>query len=80
MAFKLKEYVEAINQSRLASEEGKLVIITNKGNRENYQLDTEIKAFSYGAPFLEFKENGKRVRLKCLDFKSANGILVEKYR
>jgi hypothetical protein len=77
----IKGFVQAINESRLAMEEGKLVIITRLGEREEYSLDTEIIGNDgFLAKTLEFKSDDKKVSKDIYHIKSANGISKDKFK
>lgn len=77
----IKGFSKAINESRLAMEEGKLVIITRIGDREEYNLDSEIIGNDgFLAKTLEFKSDGKKVSKDIYHIKSANGISKDKFK
>lgn len=77
----IKGFAEAINESRLAIEEGRMVIITRLGEREEYSLDTEI-TYSDGifAQTLDWKTDGKQVKKDIYHIKSVNGIPKDKFK
>ncbi|MBO0467495.1 hypothetical protein JZO73_08085 [Enterococcus plantarum] len=77
----IRGFAQAVNESRLAMEEGKIVIITRTGDREEYSLDTEINGNDgFLAKTLEFKSNGKKESKDIYHIKSANGISKDKFK
>ncbi|GMC02581.1 hypothetical protein K5E_11210 [Enterococcus thailandicus] len=80
MAFDIKGFAIAVNESRLAIEEGKLVIIDRSGKREEHYIDSEIIGKDgFLSKTLEWKENGKN-QFKDVQFiKSVNGIQKSKF-
>ncbi|MDT2531962.1 hypothetical protein P7D93_19055 [Enterococcus raffinosus] len=74
MSVNVREFGEAINETRLAMEEGKLVIIDKYGKRKEHHIDSEV----YGRPgffdVLIWHENGKKQDINVSEVKSVNGI------
>ncbi|ALS38491.1 hypothetical protein ABID30_002198 [Enterococcus rotai] len=77
----IKGFAQAINESKLVIEEGRIVIINRFGEREEYNLDTEI-TYNDGflAKTLEFKSEGRQVKKDIYHIKSVNGILKDKFK
>lgn len=84
MAFyELENLEDAVNSSRLAVEEGKLVFILTNGKREEHVMDGEVSARSaigFSGDRLTWKERGKKAEKSLSAFKSVNGIQKDKYK
>ncbi|MBO0467515.1 hypothetical protein JZO73_08185 [Enterococcus plantarum] len=77
----IKGFAQAINESRLAMEEGRIVIINRFGEREEYSLDTEINGNDgFLAQTLGWESDGKKVSKDVYHIKSVNGILKDKFK
>lgn len=76
----IKAFGEAINESRLAMEEGKIVIITRTGDREEHYIDSEIIGNNgFIAQTIEWKSNGKKMNKDIYHIKQVNGISKDKF-
>ncbi|MHC5373567.1 hypothetical protein ACYSNU_07160 [Enterococcus sp. LJL120] len=84
MAFyELENLEDAVNASRLAVEEGKLVFVLANGKREEHSMDGEVSAMSaigFSGDRLSWKERGKKVEKPLSAFKSVNGVQKDKYK
>ncbi|MGM0109875.1 hypothetical protein [Enterococcus sp. DIV0187] len=83
MAFRVEEFAAAINQSNLLLEKGKLVIINNRGIREEYTSESEIVGkgtVGFYSDRIIWTENGKEVSKNISVIKSANGIPTNQYK
>lgn len=76
----IRGFAQAVNESRLAMEEGKIVIITRIGDREEYNLESEITGYLGFFTSLEWKSDGKKVSKNISDIKSVNGISKDKFK
>lgn len=76
----IKGFAEAVNESRLAVEEGKIIIITKKGAREEHYIDSEIIGSNglFGTS-IDWKTDGKKMFKQFSLIKSVNGISVSKF-
>lgn len=83
MAINIRKYADAINQSRLAVEEGRIVFILSNGKREEHPIDGEVVGkvgmgiFSDGS--IEWSSNGQKKFKESHDIKSINGLPIKKY-
>ncbi|MBO0446583.1 hypothetical protein JZO78_09515 [Enterococcus ureilyticus] len=81
MTFDIKGFANAVNESRLATEEGKLVIITRTGDREEHYIDSElIGNDGFLAKTIEWRSNGKKINKDIYHIKSVNGISKDKFK
>lgn len=76
----IKAFGKAINESRLVIEEGRIVIITRNGKREEYTLDNEVIGNDgFFGKTIDWKTNGKKMFKDITQIKSVNGISKEKF-
>lgn len=76
----IKGFVAAVNESRLAVEEGRIVIITKNGDREEHSMDSEVIGNKglFGTS-IDWKTDGKKMFKQFSLIKSVNGISVSKF-
>lgn len=80
MAFDIKGFGAAVNESRLAVEEGRLVLVLRDGSREEHNISSEIIGVGgFLAQTLEWKSDGKKQFKNVYYIKSANGIQKSKF-
>ncbi|PZL73029.1 hypothetical protein CI088_09145 [Enterococcus plantarum] len=81
MAFDIRGFANALNESKLVVDEGRVVIITRLGEREEYNLDSEVIGNDgFLAKTLEFKSEGRQVKKDIYHIKSVNGIVKDKFK
>lgn len=76
----IKAFGEAINNSRLAIEEARIVIITRNGKREEYTLDSEVIGNDgFFGKTIDWKTSGKKIFKDITQIKTVNGISKDKF-
>lgn len=77
----IKAFGEAINSSRLVIEEGRIVIITRNGKREEFTIDSEIIGKDgFLGKTIDWKINGKKMFKDITQIKTVNGISKDKFK
>lgn len=79
MSVNVEKFGEEINGTRLALEEGRLVIIDRYGKREEHTIDSEVIGRSGFFDTLQWTENGKKQDISVSNVKSINGIQKSKF-
>ena len=75
MAFDIKGFASSVNETRLAVEEGRIVIVNHLDERKEYSLDGELYGIdSLFSKSLSWRSNGKKEIMNVLKIKSVNGI------